>query len=412
MKRISWIAAIAVLALPVANAAADTRYASATGGGAACTLAAPCNLKTAIDPGVPPGQGVVGDIADGDTVVLLGTAGDFVPQNLRFTVDHAITIRGEPGQPRPTIVSAPTGFQPAPLFDVTAPGAILEHLRIEAIGPQARVVHLKPEAAPSTVRDVYLEGDDLDSSGPLMQVEGASTVERAEIARFGNVALTNGETLHTVGDVLLRDSFIRHRGAGAAAENAIRTLGPSTSTRLRNVTVASDDHAIFGVVGAQVDIRNSLFDGTVGDIAAAGTVTYTVTHSNYDPAQVSATAGAVIIEAPPNQDQTAGFFPAMADPLNGDFRQLGGSPTINAGSTDAFTGATDIDGEPRVMGAAIDIGGDEFPPAPPPGGTPIPQPPASPKKKCRKGFKLKRVKKKGKKAKRKCVRKKRKKRRR
>jgi hypothetical protein len=57
--------------------------------------------------------------------------------------------------------------------------------------------------------------------------------------------------------------------------------------------------------------------------------------------------------------------PLFADAAAGDFRQYLGSPTINAGALDGFSGGHDLDGEPRTMGAAPDIGADEFDPTPP-----------------------------------------------
>ena len=62
----------------------------------------------------------------------------------------------------------------------------------------------------------------------------------------------------------------------------------------------------------------------------------------------------------PNQDAVL-TPPLLAHPgIPGDFHQLAASPTRDAGVADSLTGATDIDGEPRCMGTAPDIGGDEF----------------------------------------------------
>jgi uncharacterized repeat protein (TIGR01451 family) len=51
--------------------------------------------------------------------------------------------------------------------------------------------------------------------------------------------------------------------------------------------------------------------------------------------------------------------PAWVDPANGDFHLSSGSPCINAGDPVNFP-ATDIDGDPRPLGSASDIGVDEY----------------------------------------------------
>ena len=42
------------------------------------------------------------------------------------------------------------------------------------------------------------------------------------------------------------------------------------------------------------------------------------------------------------------------------YHQLPGSPTVEAGAADAFTGTADLDGQLRTIGAGIDIGADEL----------------------------------------------------
>jgi hypothetical protein len=57
-------------------------------------------------------------------------------------------------------------------------------------------------------------------------------------------------------------------------------------------------------------------------------------------------------------------LPIFAPSCNGDYRQLASSPTVGAGSDDAYLGSSDIEGDPRHTGT-IDIGADEFvPPGP------------------------------------------------
>ena len=89
--------------------------------------------------------------------------------------------------------------------------------------------------------------------------------------------------------------------------------------------------------------------------------------------------------------------PFLADPFpipdsfDSDLHQLSGSPTVDAGVAAPEAGDLDLDGEPRCMGAATDIGADELPgppcgdggPSAGPTATPALPLPAGPAPRCR-----------------------------
>jgi hypothetical protein len=57
--------------------------------------------------------------------------------------------------------------------------------------------------------------------------------------------------------------------------------------------------------------------------------------------------------------------PLFTDALGGDLRLMAGSPCIDAGDGTASIGSLDLDGQPRVAGAAVDMGAFEYVPTRP-----------------------------------------------
>ena len=87
---------------------------------------------------------------------------------------------------------------------------------------------------------------------------------------------------------------------------------------------------------------------------------FEATSSNYD--LVSQMGGASITSPGAESGQTA--LPLFANLAGGDVNQAAGSPSIDAGSSEVFgfSGTLDVDRDPRTVGSAPDIGGDELVP--------------------------------------------------
>ncbi len=114
------------------------------------------------------------------------------------------------------------------------------------------------------------------------------------------------------------------------------------------------NHTSFaGENGSDVSVSASVDPDAAADL--------TLSNSSFQSANASGNATVTAAGSPTNQ--TA--LPQLADPDNGDFHQLAGSPTIDAGSGDPLLGTQDLDFTARVQGAAPDIGADEFAPVPP-----------------------------------------------
>jgi hypothetical protein len=149
---------------------------------------------------------------------------------------------------------------------------------------------------------------------------------------------------------------------------------------LRNVTAAATggdgDALVVGATGGgnnRIDAKNVIAFGTGADARTstdgAATATVTLESSNFDTQEESGT-GATVTDPGTGTNQTGA--PLFVNAAIGDLHELAGSPTIDAGAVVDMMGTADLDGDPRTVGAAPDIGADEFVPAPasPPPSTP------------------------------------------
>ena len=132
-----------------------------------------------------------------------------------------------------------------------------------------------------------------------------------------------------------------------------------------------------------LDIANSIVSGSEIDLRGSGEGEHgniVVSHSNFRTRKGD--EGSTVTSKGGNQTDQ----PLFVDAASGNFEEAAGSPTIDTGAIDNLIGATDLAGNPRVIGNTVDIGAYEFmppPPAPPSGGstgagTTAPPPPAPP----------------------------------
>ncbi len=299
-------------------ASAVTRYAEPGAGGAnpACPQSDPCDLEEAVE------SAAAGD----EIVVLTGSYTMTTPLNINGI---GTTVHGEAGQPRPVLQTS--GFTGISLGNT---GATLRHFAIEHTG-----------------------------SGPSLSSIGE--VERVVVRATTNAA----DTACDLGlSALLRDSFCSIATGTAPAIRVIEAGAFTNAAGLRNVTAVSAGG--FGLIArAQtgfdltVNAKATIVRGGGGtdvraetDGAASTTATVVLDHSNY--ATTSTGTAGVITPAGSGTNQTAA--PLFVNSSTGDFHQVVGSPSINAGALDAFSGAADIDDELRTQGIAPDIGADEF----------------------------------------------------
>jgi hypothetical protein len=314
VKRVRWsltgVVLCCVAALAAPSAASADRYAAPGASGPEPCNPAPCSIEQAVE-GAPDGERVI--LAPG-TYTLTAD----------LELDTAIEVGGQPGGPLPTL-----------LFDfdslrVVSPGAVLHDVRIEMPGPAMAV--------------------------PLLIESGR--VERV----YSFTGELTGGACGVLGG-LLRDSvcwggFTNGLGVGASEPGPVHV-------DLRNVTANA---TIFGSTnGAELSVTavNLLTQGqgtkkdVYVDVNTSSSATITLSHSNYSSVDTSLSAGTNYTYTQPgtNGNQTA--EPLFANVGALDLRQLPGSPTIDAGTSDPLLGSLDLDGKARSQPPCI-------------GGTPVP----------------------------------------
>jgi hypothetical protein len=341
------VGVVAMLALAPA-AAANIRYAVPHGNGAQpCLQSDPCNSVRAIT-----GTGTNG-VQNSDQVVL--EPGTYTPGQI-IEITKAIDVGGQAG----------------------AAAAILDETgNTDAWG-------ILVGNAGATVHDLRI----INTAAPVLGAFATNGGLSERISASGDV----GFACIASGVVLLRDSVCTNTNPSGTG---LQTFTGTVTAR--NVT-ASGGASGFGIrLDASAGNQDSLdalnviaVNGVHADTDSSSAVsaTMTLSHSNYATATHSGT-GATVTPAGASGNQTA------APHLSGDFHELAGSPTIDAGLAAPGIGSLDLDRNPRIAPTCLggppgapDIGAYEYT-APPP--CPLaPAPPApTPRKKCKKHHKHK-----------------------
>ena len=309
IRSLAAMASLAVALSAPAVATAEDRYAAPSGSGPEpCVRAAPCSLTSALT-----GTGA----GTGDRVLV--RAGTYVPAASIF-LSSALTVEPSPAPSRP-------------LFQL-APGVVFSVSNAAAV-----------------VRDIDIVGAAVPAGSELVDLNGG-TLERVAISATGSdhraALVRNGGTI--------RDSVVSATGPGA---RGVVTGG--SGGLLRNLTAFASEAAIHVDEAAGANqastIVNTIAMGAP-DIAVSeggGSVNAVLDHSNYQ--QLSVTGGASVQES-----ATVSAPASLAAPAAGNFHQLPGSPTVNAGTSqgEPLPGGRDLDRAHRLQGPAPDIGAYEF----------------------------------------------------
>jgi hypothetical protein len=287
--------------LSAAPAFAAERYASTTSTDkhGSCTQAAPCRIDHAIN-----------DAAGGDDVVIL--PGEY-HVNLQLDATEPISIHGVAGQPRPRLLGDPK------LGSTTL-----------SVSSGGSVSHL------------YIQSD--ESGEKALELQGATGDDLVVVASEDSAAVLNTDSSPTI----LRDALVQSTSSGGAGLVVQGGYG-SAPVSVVNVTAVGSTGLRLKQIGSTPRIRNSILNGSTSDIEIGGGGTSAdIDFSNFRP---STSTG--FQDGGHNQSAPPVFVDAGA----GDFHEAAGSPTIDAGTAvDPDIGPRDPDGNPRAIGAGVDIG--------------------------------------------------------
>ena len=307
--RLGLLPVSALLALaPAAQAA--TRYATPAGGGSQpCAAATPCSLTVAVQ-AAQSGDDVA--VAPGDYAV----SATIKPRS-------GVALHGSAGQPRPQLLGTPQ--LGADVLQLQS-GDTATHLAVQA-GDRG---HAAVTARAAAVADLVVVANGADSGVVLV-------TDRAGTGLAGSLVECHG---CADGAVVLQDG----ESGGSASVVAVTALADGAAP------------AIFSRSNSDsLTLVDTVASGTGLDIdASAGHGTPQVSFSAFRPDDARNVAD-------------AGGNVASAVFADGDGHESGRSPTIDAGTPDPRAGATDLDGNPRTLGAATDIGAYERAPDPAPG---------------------------------------------
>lgn len=330
LARTLTLAVLVTMAWASTASATTPRFATPTGTGTACTAMVPCDVNSAIN-------GSVANPTAEDDEVILGPGPYDSPMPLITSLSdngRKLNIHGVAGLPRPVIHSeAIYGLH------LTRTASTLSHVEIDYSGVDvglqlagvARDIVVKTVRAGSRACVVF---GTLSDSLCLATGAGADAVQ----CRLGSA----GPVVVLVAPVL--------RGVTAVA----------TGTGGHGILASANDFVDIELAATNTIARGALYDVRAESVAPTGTAAVTLDHSDYASTSTS-TTNATITAAGSAANRTEA--PLFVNPTAGDYHVQANSPTIDTGAADP-AGDTDLDGRPRTLGPAPDMGAFELPEAP------------------------------------------------
>lgn len=343
----SWGVAIvitAMLAAVPATASAATRYASGSGSGIACSQAAPCGVKQAIEAA---GDGDTVELAP-DEYNLVGSAPGGVDNNQGFIQVFAenLVIKG------PDSVGDASTHVPFLLFSGTQP-----------LGSRFMFFDLDSSGSRPVMRNVAISGDAVQSLVGTGTGNPAVTLDRVLLLNSSDSVTFEGD------NATISNSVVRQTGPGASGRGVEVTGALSNSfVYSANGRAIASTNAFHKTPSCSLNVRNTIAWGKTRNILAstssssAGTCTSITVDYDYSwiPNAASAELGGGI-EADVVGGRAVTISPGVHNLPNtpvvttpaGAYEPSASSPAVNAGQA---ISDHDYYGRPRPIGAANDIG--------------------------------------------------------
>lgn len=341
LSRAGWTLALsAALALALTSGAtAATRYAApgGTGKDPCANPSRPCSVYTAAEDGAPGttiGAGDVIELAPGTYYANEEGEFGYIPP---VQLPKGVTLRGEPGKPRPVVVMPADSFADSAFY----------------VPARAEVADVEIRNLMDTARAISISGGTIDgviarsaiTNEPTCDFNGGTVRNSACIASGGGPAIVGGGT---------RKGALR----GVIRNSTLVATGPGS------IGMAFGFSAFRRGLKVNIDVVGTLIAGEAKDIVASGRsldksrgarVDIELRSSRY--ATVEAEGRAKVTA--PGTNGNVRSIPLLA---RDNLHQLPDSPTVDRGAVDGASGNLDIDEQPRTMGVAADIGADEFDP--------------------------------------------------
>jgi hypothetical protein len=295
--------------------AAGPRYASPTGSGTACTSTAPCDLVTAVNS------------APASTEVIVGP-GTYNLGTALANSQAGVNVHGVAGLPRPVINTS------------ADPGLAL-------LGTGAKLADVTLNQGGGTF------GLQVFAAGVLVQrVEVHSAAADACAIGYSGLVRDTLCVSSAAGGVALEDSW--GGGIGVVTLRNVTAIATGTdSYGIRANSTGNDTN--LDVAARNVIASGRLFDISSGETGLNSESDVILSYSNYDWVEELG-GGNVSNVGSVSTNQTAA--PIFLDATL--YHQAASSPTVDKGTTDVNVGTADLDGDPRRLGAATDIGADEY----------------------------------------------------